>query len=174
MMRNLAAVAVLVAGLLLARHNGAVLVAALVIAYFLGKSGGSSPALAGGRYVAGHAHGERKLISRHEAGHAVVARAVGGRVRSATMTDNDGLVRARIPDDPVKVVAFLAAGRYAAGTGRGCSADYAAIRKELRGVPSKHRGQVKCDGLRLARRTVAARSGEIRRSAARLSQHGRL
>jgi hypothetical protein len=173
-MRSIAAVAVLVAGLLLARHHGGILVAALVIAYFLGKSGTSSPALAGGRYVTGHAHGERKQVAKHEAGHAVAAKAVGGYVKSAWMTDDQGLVHARMPNDPVKRVAFYAAGRAAVSSGRGCSDDDAAIRGVLGEVPSKHRGQVKREGIRLARQIVSSRRGEIRRYAARLNEKGRL
>jgi hypothetical protein len=173
-MRNLAAVAVLVVGLLLARHHGGILVAALVLAWLLAGSGSSGPALAGGRYVAGHAHGQRKFIARHEGGHAVAAKAVGGQVTSAWLTDDEGLVRARIPDDPVKVVAFLAAGRAAVSSGRGCSADDAAIRAELRSVPSAQRGQVRRDGVRLARRITSSRAGEVNRVAARLNEKGQL
>jgi hypothetical protein len=173
-MRNLTAVAVLVVGLLLARYNGGILVAALVIAWFLGNGGSPGPVLAGGRYATGHGHGDRKLIAQHEAGHAVVATAIGGRVKSAELGNDWGLVRAEVPDDDVKHVAFLAAGRFAAGTGRGCSADDDAIRRVLRQVPSNTRGQVRRDGIRLARRTVSSRAGEIRRAAARLNEKGRL
>lgn len=173
-MRTLAAIAVLVAGLLLAsRGHGGLLVLALIGAWLLaGKSG---PALAGGRFVTGHGHGTRKLISRHEGGHAVAAKALGGRVRYAWLTDDSGYVAATLPDsDQTKAVAFLAAGRHAVGTSRGCSADDAAIRKVLREVPSKQRAQVKRDGIRLAKRITSSRAGEIRRYARKLDEKGRL
>lgn len=136
--------------------------------------GSKSGTPAGARYVSGHAHGLRKFIAKHEGGHAAAAKAVGGRVTSAWMTDDEGLVTARIPDDPVKVIAFLRSGRESVGSGRGCSADDDAIRKELRRVPSKDRARVKREGLRLARRIVSSRSGEIRSYARKLEDKGRL
>jgi hypothetical protein len=127
------------------------------------------------RVLTGHGHGTRKLISRHEGGHAVAAKALGGRVRYAWLTDDSGYVAATLPDsDQTKAVAFLAAGRYAVGTGRGCSADDAAIRKVLREVPSTHRAQVKRDGIRLAKRITSSRAGEIKRYARKLDEKGRL
>lgn len=175
-MKALAAVAVVIAGLKLAASGyPAMLLGAIVVAAVLwvGTAPGS-PAPAGARYVSGHSHGLRKFIAKHEGGHVVAAKAVGGRVTSAWMTDDEGLVQARIPDEPVKVVAFLAAGRAAVNSGRGCSADDAEIRKELRRVPSRDRAQVKRDGLRLARRITSSRSGEVKRFADRLIEKGRL
>ncbi|MHA6626860.1 hypothetical protein ACU61A_15605 [Pseudonocardia sichuanensis] len=172
-MKAALAVAVVVGGLLLASDHGAILVGAILVACLL--AGRRSAPAARGRYVSGHAHGERALIARHEAGHAVVTKALGGRVRSAEVGDGWGLVQAELPDDdPVKAVAFLRAGREAVGTGRGCSADDDAIRKELRRVPSRERGQVKRDGIRLARREVAKRRGEIKRYGRELDERGRL
>lgn len=152
------------------------LTAAVVMGALIWTSlpGGSAPALAGGRYVSGHAHGTRQFIAKHEGGHAAAAKAVGGRVTSAWLTDSEGLVNATIPDEPVKVVAFLASGRAATGSGRGCSADDDAIRAELRRVPSKQRGQVKRDGIRLAKQIVSSRSGEINQVATRLDKEGRI
>jgi hypothetical protein len=175
-MKAIAAVGVLLAGLKLATagHPVLLLVAVGVAAVLWVGSGAKGAAPAGARYVSGHAHGLRNFIAKHEGGHAAAAKAVGGRVESAWMTDDEGLVMARIPDDPVKVVAFLAAGRAAVNSGRGCSADDAAIRQELRRVPSKERGQVKREGLRLARRIVSSRSGEIRRFANQLNEKGQL
>jgi hypothetical protein len=161
---------------ILGGHAGAVgLAAVAVLAWLIWNvpPGGKSPAAAG-RVVTGHGHGARKFIARHEGGHAVAAKAVGGRVTSAWMTDSEGAVSARIPNDPTSRVAFAAAGRYAVGSGRGCSDDDAAIRRILREVPSKQRGQVRRDGIRLARRITSSRSGEIKAYARKLESKGRL
>lgn len=153
----------------------------LVLAAKAKLGGGGN--LAGGRYVQvrGHVHGRgsglRRLIAKHEAGHAVAARALGGQVLSATVspTGDAGLVQARFHEnDPVKVIAFLKAGQYAVGTSSGAGADDAAIRAELRTVPREDRSRVRREAERTARRIVSSRSGEIRRDAARLNEKGAL
>jgi hypothetical protein len=175
-MRNLAAVAVLVGGLLLARHNGAILVAALVIAYLLAKSPGTP------RPVVGHSHGgQRDKVTIHEAAHVVTARAVGGVVESAELHRNGGgLVRWHHRSHPgeeqlrIANIAFLRAGEYAAGVKAGCSGDRAAVKAELRHIPAKDRARVLAAGEAEARRIVSARSGEIRQVARKLNEKGRL
>ncbi|MHA6623905.1 hypothetical protein ACU61A_00715 [Pseudonocardia sichuanensis] len=143
----------------------------------------ATPALAAGRYVKvhGHAHGAtgsrlRRKIAKHEAGHAVAARALGGRVLSAVVYDGDrgGLVHARLPGEPQAAVTFLLAGQYAVNSSEGAGADNDAIRKVLREVPSKDRAQVKAHAKKHARRIVSSRSGEIRRDARTLDEKGRL
>lgn len=130
---------------------------------------GSTGRLAGGRAVMGHGHGTQRIISRHEAGHAAAARALGGRVRSMRMWSDGGLVQATLPtSDPQAAITFLRAGRYAAGTGAGCSGDDDLVRRELRDVPRADRARVRRDADRDARRIVRQRAGEIRRDAARL------
>lgn len=143
-----------------------------------------SAAPSAGRYIAvkGHAHGPaststRRLIAKHEAGHAVAARALGGKVVSAEVYDDGegGMVWARLPSNSAEdAVAFLLAGQIAAGTSRGSSADNAAIRAELRTVKGSERSQVRRDATRSARRIVSKNSGQIRRDAATLDKHGRL
>ena len=71
--------------------------------------GGGSPRRSRGGGPGGHAHGDRRLIARHEAGHVAAARAVGGRVVSAEASDREGLVRAVVPNVQASVT-FLRAG----------------------------------------------------------------
>ena len=122
-MRNLVAVAVLVAGLVLARHNGAVLVAALVLAWFLAGTGRAGRAVAGRgmRRVAVRTHGGHgtRTAARHEAGHRRMAKANGWRVESTEIfPDGSGVTWMYIPKDaPVEqLVAVDVAGGIAAGT----------------------------------------------------------
>lgn len=152
----------------------AALAAAGVLTLALG--GRSSGRFAGGRSVSvhGHAHGPR-AVHKHEAGHAVAARALGGSVISAEVYDNGGgLVQAYIPSGPLPAATFLYAGQIAAGTTAGAGADNDLIRRELRELPSAERDRVRAQARRDARRIVNSRSGEIRRDAARLNERGRL
>lgn len=177
------AVAVVV-GLLLAARSGSLagLGPALLLALLLGGAlwafGGQATV---GRSVSvrGHAHGSgaRQEVATHEAGHAVAAKALGGRVRSATVSADgrSGLVRATLPDSrPETAIAFWRAGAIAAGTSRGASADDALIRRELRTVPAGQRAQVRRDAERQARRIVTRHRAQIRRDATHLDQKGRL
>ncbi|MBP2370678.1 hypothetical protein [Pseudonocardia parietis] len=124
---------------------------------------------ASGRAVMGHGHGTQRLISRHEAGHAAAARALGGRVRSMRMWKDGGMVQATLPtSDPQAAITFWRAGRHAAGTGTGCGADDDLVRRELRSVPRADRARVRRDADRDARRIVRRHASEIRRDAARM------
>lgn len=130
-----------------------------------------------GREVRGHGHaGNRPRSARHEAGHVVVARGLGGRVRSATLEpDGRGFVDATLPgDDPQSAVAFLVAGQLAAGTRRGAGDDEAAIARELRRVPRSERADVRRAAEAQAARILAAESERVRRDAHRLMRDGRL
>lgn len=139
-----------------------------------------APALAG-RYVAvqGHAHGSgsglRRKIAKHEAGHAIAAKALGGSVVSAQLFDGNrgGVVRAQLPNARAHA-AFLLAGQYAVNSSEGASADNAALRQVLREFPSNERGRVRSEAKREARRIVSNRSGEIRSYARKLDERGRL
>lgn len=122
----------------------------------------------------GHGVGGRALIARHEAGHAVAAKALGGRVESAVMTDHGGLVRARIPAGPLSAVTFLLAGQIAAGTTEGAGGDNDLVRKELRAVPGSERGQVRRDAAAAASRIVSSHGGAITAYARKLNDKGRL
>ncbi|MFR9807083.1 hypothetical protein ACL02T_33020 [Pseudonocardia sp. RS010] len=126
--------------------------------------------------VRGHLHGGRdgKLIATHEAGHVAATRALGGRVRSARIWDDGGLVQATIPDTPLAAVTFLRAGAVAAGTSRGAGADNDAIRKELRAIPARERRDLERQATRDARRIVSRASTQIRRDAATMRERGRL
>jgi hypothetical protein len=171
-------------GLLLAVQRGALdglgpaLLLVLLAAVAVWALGGRSTA---GRSVAvrGHAHGSGALqeVATHEAGHAVAARALGGRVRSATVSADgrSGLVRATLPTQSSQAaITFWAAGRIAAGTSRGASADDDLIRRELRTVPSAERGRMRRAAERDAARIVSRSAGPIRRDAARLIERRRL
>lgn len=169
-MKTVAAVGVLVVGLWLASKGvGVALVAAFGVALILGGA-------ARMRGVGGHSHaGDKPLSARHEAGHAAAARALGGRVHSATLNrDGSGYVDATIPDGAQRAVAFLLAGQLAAGTRRGAQHDEAAIRRELARVPASERAGVRRAAERDARRIVSSQSGRIRRDARVLMERGHL
>lgn len=133
----------------------------------------------------GHGHGHtRESVARHEAGHVVAARAVGGRVLSARVDDGgwlsgpSGRVEWDMSGRPLRAevegnVAFLAAGRHA-GPGSGCSGDMAAIDRQIRRLPAAQRSAVRRAGESRARQIVSSRRGEIARTAARLDERGRL
>lgn len=126
--------------------------------------------------VRGHGHGAtRTKIATHELGHAWAARELGGVVRSVTVTNSGGLVRATLPtSDPQAAVTFYAAGAAAAGTREGAHADEACIRRELRAVPRGQRKQVEKAGRRDAQRIARKHAREIERDAAVLAERGRL
>ena len=176
-MKSVIAVAVLVAGLVAASKGyGGLLVAALVVALLLG--GGVKVATS--RTVAGHAHGgTRARIATHEAGHVVAARAVGGRVLDARMSNHDGYVswdmsHRDLAEEVASNLTFLKAGEIAAGSGEGCGSDRAAYRQELRRLPSNVRGKVRSHAESHARRIVRSRQGEIRKVAEKMNRDGRL
>jgi hypothetical protein len=124
----------------------------------------------------GHAHGggSTAFIGRHEGGHVVVARKVGFGGVSAWANDHEGATSSTsAPNDPVAHIAVARAGRYAVGSGAGCGWDDAQVRRILRGVPREQRAQVRRDGDKLARRTVGANRGAIRRVGRRIEQTGR-
>jgi hypothetical protein len=145
------------------------------IAWLIVRPRGSGGA-ATGRMVRVHGHGnDRATIATHEAGHAVAARALGGKVRSATMSNSGGLVRVTLPTSSSKAaITFWAAGSTAAGTRHGADADEAYIRRELRTLPRDQRKQVEREARRDAARIVSQHSAQIRRDADRLNQRGRL
>lgn len=151
-------------------------VAALVLAGLTvaARWGGGRSSTRGG---VAHVHGgQREEIARHEAGHAVAARAVGGRVTSARIYHGDrgGLVQARLPEGPLPAVTFLLAGQVAAGTTRGAGADNAAIRRELRGMPGPDARRIRRQATRDAHRILARHSGALHRDAATLTRKGHL
>lgn len=132
------------------------------------------------RASTGHSHGgSRQTKARHEAGHVAAARGLGARVTDARIdgaagvkwTGSRGKTSEQIAAD---VITFMAAGRIAAGTGRGCSADEAAIREQLSYLPRGDRARVRAAAERHARQIVSSRSGEVRRVAAKLERDGRL
>jgi Peptidase M50B-like len=174
-MKSCIAIGVIVVGLLIAQRpdGGGWLVGALAVAALL---------TAGGRLaIGGHLHGgPRSVVARHEAGHVVAARAVGGRVKSAQVYGNGGgLVRwtgihGSEREQVVANIAFLRAGAYAAGTREGCSGDDASVRQMLKYLPPAERSAALREGEAQGRRIVASRQGEIARVADRLDEKGRL
>jgi hypothetical protein len=149
------------------------------LARFVASLATPAPAM-GLMQVRGHVHGTgsnlRRKIAKHEAGHAVAAEAVGGRVLSAEVFDGEagGLVRARIPNTPLARATFLIAGQVAVNSAEGASADNDEIRRVLREVPGRERSQVKAQAKRDARRIVSAHSGAVRRYTRTLNEKGRL
>jgi hypothetical protein len=174
--KSFLAVAVIVAGLYAGQSgNGGLVVAALVVAAVLAFG----VKLSG---IAGHSHaGGRATVARHEAGHVVGARAAkGGRVLSARVyAGGGGKVKwdhtpGSLVEEVTANVAFLRAGAYAAGTSAGCGSDQAAIRAQLRRLPSGERSKVQARGEARARQIVSSRRSEIERVAAKLDRDGKL
>ena len=130
----------------------------------------------GKRTVPGHSHsGNRRHVARHEGGHFVTAKAVGGTVRSAHLSSGSnphGMVHATVPNAKAEIT-FLLAGR-AAAPGVGCSTDVTLAKKTLREFPRHQRSAVWTECERAARRIVASRGGEIARVADRLDKNGHL
>ncbi|MGL5910934.1 MAG: hypothetical protein ACRCZP_13080 [Phycicoccus sp.] len=135
------------------------------------------------RGSAGHGHvhsGQRAQVARHEAGHAVVAKAVGGTVKSARVDESwlsgaSGRVEWHMHGRTDKQraeqhMAALMAGQLAAGRSSGCWSDDDEVRRIQRLVPEADRNAAE----RRARQIVRSRSGEIDRAAARLDRDGRL
>lgn len=152
-------------------NTGTLFVLALAAFLLLRMVGGQ------GREMRGHAHaGDRPRSARHEAGHAAVARGLGGRVHSATLNpDGSGLVDATLPEDtPRAAVAFLLGGQLAAGTTRGAGDDEADIARELRRVPRSERRDLRAAAEADARRILAADAARVRRDAQRLMKDGQL
>jgi hypothetical protein len=150
-------------------------VLAVVVVVGLLTWAGRSRAKAG-VFRIGHSHGggSSRFIGRHEGGHVVVARKVGFGGVSAWANHHEGVTSSTsAPDDPVAHIAVARAGRYAVGSGAGCGWDDAQVRRILRGVPREQRAQIRRDGEELARRTVRANRGAIRRVGRRIEQTGR-
>lgn len=173
-MTRVAGAGVLVAGILLAAGRTGPGLLVLFGAVVLTVASARLRASTGpGRTAAGHGHGTQQMVARHEAGHAAAARALGGTVRSVRMWQGGGFTDARLPNhDPQAAITFWRAGRHAAGTGSGCSADDSLIRRELRSVPRADRARVARDADRDARRIVRRDAARIRRDAQRLLQTG--
>jgi|SRR5690606_28627761 len=175
MIRILGAIAAPIVGFQLASHGAPPVVAlvGVVVGIVLWKTAGSSSAAPPAPAI-GHSHGERQQIALHEAGHAIAAQKVGGYVKYAWMTDNEGAVGARLPNDPVKRIAFYRAGREAVKSSAGCEDDDAAIKQILRDVKSSDRSRVRRDGFKLAQKITSSHRGEIRRYAKKLDKAGEL
>jgi hypothetical protein len=130
------------------------------------------------RSAAGHSHGDDlATVRRHEAGHVVAGRAVGGRIRSARVSrwSGSGWVDWDPPQWPIRDAAgaqaqltFLMAGELAAGNSEGCGYDRASVEHFLRAVPAGQRGRVRSAASSHARRIVSSRRAEIDRVARRL------
>lgn len=152
-------------------NGGGVFVLALIgIACWCLCSGGG-----GKRHATGHAHGgNRRTRAVHEAGHYVAAYKVGGYVSSADLARRGGQVQARNLPNAQASATFFLAGRYAAGTGAGCSGDDADARAAINEYPPSERSARRRAAERDARRIVSSHRGEIRRVAARLERDGHL
>lgn len=134
------------------------------------------------RGVVGHAHGYGRTVLRHEGGHLTAAAEIGARVRSARVFwSGGGEVRlARTDAENMSArdyVAFMRAGRYAAGTGAGCSHDDAQV--ELEQARLVHNGARPAKARRIVEQGDAdarryGRSAQVDVYADRLGEKGRL
>lgn len=129
----------------------------------------------GGREI-GHSHaGPRRAAARHEAGHVVVTRAVGGHVSSAWIrNDGSGLVRGSLPDNPEKEIAALLAGQLAEGSSVGAGWDNAAINSRLKRLPANQRAGVLSRAKGRARSALFWRGGQVTSIENRLYKNGSL
>jgi hypothetical protein len=119
--------------------------------------------------------GYMRETARHEAGHAIVARRLGGYVYKVIIRpDGSGATYIRKMSSLVHEVAVSYAGEYAAGTSRGCSGDHALTRAYLRMAPNSERARVHREGRALARRMVSRHSGAINSMAKRLLEKGQV
>ena len=173
MIRTLGAIAAPLIGFQLASHGAPPVVAliSVVVAVVLWKTAGSP------RAVTAHVHGgTTRDIARHEAGHVVVIKNLGGKVDRAEAHEDWGFVEGRPPRGakPVHDIAVAAAGQVAAGTNRGCAWDDSLIEDALRRVPRRERDQTRKDGFDLAAQIIRDRAGEMRRYEKRLYEKGRL
>lgn len=117
--------------------------------------------------------GYMKTTARHEAGHAIVARKLGGYVYKVVIRpDGSGTTYVKKMGSLVEEVAVTYAGEYAAGTSRGCSGDHALTRAYLRMAPNSERARVHREGKALARRMVSRHSGAINSMANKLLERG--
>jgi hypothetical protein len=163
----------LIAGLAVAivkAHPAALLILVpIVLLLFRARSRATSGAMTA-HIAPGHYPAE---TARHEAGHVVAARRIGGRVTSAVVNrDGSGYVRVSGMASAAKRIGFLRAGEYAIHSGRGASADRAAVRAILREVPKADRARVLREGERIGR--SAARSSKVSGVASKLARDGRL
>jgi len=113
--------------------------------------------------------------ARHEAAHAVVAKALGATVVSCRLnTDGSGKTRARgrVLHDPESRVAYELAGVVATGTEEGAEEDMAEVDTFLATIPEAERDRVRDAGLAEAARIVAEHSAEIDRDAVILLDRG--
>lgn len=124
-----------------------------------------------------HGHGEdRRSTAEHEAGHVVLAQAVGCRdVSARIMSSTTGYTSYWTPDgfSVRDDVAISIAGEYASGSSAGCGSDRASARKALGSVPWSARGRERDKGQSYARRILSSRRAEVQRIADRLERTGR-
>jgi hypothetical protein len=142
---------------LASKGHGVALVVAMVAVFLLARKG-SLPA-AGYRRITIHTHGGHglRVAARHEAGHVLMAKAVGARVHSAEIhPDGSGRTRLDIPVgiEPKKRIAIDVAGEVASGTSAGCGSDHGYRDALLATLPASARGGEKRGGYALARRHV--------------------
>lgn len=145
----------------------------LIVLYQLrGTSGGSSF-----RTVHGHT-ADWNTAARHEAGHAAVARSVGGSVTGARISANGAGWTSYRPDQwmtPAEEIAIALGGAYAEGVSIGtpqCRGDNAHIQRVLRHCGS--RGRVMAKAERLARQGLARQRSYAGRVERQLKSRGRL
>lgn len=134
-----------------------------------------------GRIAVGHSHGAGRPLLRHEGNHVHTARSEGVRIVSATVTTSSGLVTMHRGDvermSSRAYLAFMYAGKAAAGTAVGCSADMANVRDERRRMQAAGLTGAevrKIDSLAQADAERYARSSKVDKYADRLGERGRL
>jgi hypothetical protein len=137
-------------------YSPLVMLASAAVIFFMVRSWMQTSTPVGGRKMVAHVHpGELRDTIRHERGHALVARKIGGRViRSRVFKDGSGYVEARFPDTKENRAAFFYGGQYAMGSDRGAEYDNKMLRRS-----GNHKEREA--GKALARRIINANRGVI-------------
>jgi hypothetical protein len=129
------------------------------------------------RSASGHSHGnDMDTLRLHEAGHVVAGKAVGGKIKSVTVSPwTGGWVEWNPPKWPItdaegaqSQITFLLAGELAAGSREGCNYDRASVEYFLRKIPSGQRESTRRAATRHAQQIVSSKRSEINRVARRL------
>jgi hypothetical protein len=165
------------------QHAAAVLAVVWLVLYLRAAANGGGQRACCAAFADGHRHllaspdgtkTWRWLVSVHEAGHLVVGQALNRRTGTAKLSGAGGVTKV-IPkyNDIAGEVAIDRAGRYAAGTPRGCEGDEAALRWRLNKFVKPHlHAQTEAAGDRLSRRLCNENRSKILQKAREIYDRG--
>lgn len=114
---------------------------------------------------------QQRDIARHEGGHYVTAQYCGGSGTRANLWPGGGYTSTSARLTVAEHVAFLRAGEYAIGSGKGASWDRNKAASLLRSLPADQRAEASAEADRIVRRAYSG--GRVDRIAQRLLDHGK-